>query len=119
MTATDVNRSVEQAGAGAPDGASARRSIVFQWEVSSLFGWGVYGLNLMLAWARDPEVVPVTSCSFRERDIMVTPAQQALLAPLLQRSKAMHEKLAAAKGRTVEVSTLVLHAMGNELQFAR
>ena len=27
--------------------------IIFDWQVSSFFGWGIYGLNLMLHWPGD------------------------------------------------------------------
>ena len=27
-----------------------------QWHLSSFFGWGVYGLNLALNWAADPDI---------------------------------------------------------------
>ena len=37
------------------------RRVAMQWGMSSFFGWGVYGLNLALAWARDPEVEALTT----------------------------------------------------------
>jgi glycosyltransferase involved in cell wall biosynthesis len=105
--------------APAPAGGAARRAILFQWEVSSLFGWGVYGINLMLSWARDPEVVALTSCPFRPADIMLGEEQMRVLAPLLERSRAFHATLKPEAGKSVSVSTLVLQAIGNELQSAR
>jgi glycosyltransferase involved in cell wall biosynthesis len=30
--------------------------IALDWQISSWFGWGVYGLNLALEWAHDPEI---------------------------------------------------------------
>ena len=44
-----------------------RRPLVFSWGVSSFFGWGIYGLNLMLHLAEHPAVVPFCAVQFGPR----------------------------------------------------
>jgi hypothetical protein len=38
----------------------SEKLILFQWGVSSYFGWGVYGLNLLLAWAKRTDLLPAS-----------------------------------------------------------
>lgn len=99
--------------------ATARRRIVFQWEISSRFGWGVYGLNLMLAWAGDPDLAPLTSCSFSDAEIDLDPAPRAAIAPLLEGSRALQAELSRRAGQVIGIDALVLKAMGNGLTHAR
>jgi glycosyltransferase involved in cell wall biosynthesis len=98
---------------------TTQRPVLFQWEVSSRFGWGIYGLNLMLAWARDPEVVALTSCELRPNQLDLSDAQRAVLNPLFERSRALQAALSHRAGRVVQVATPVLAALGNHLQHGR
>lgn len=41
------------------------QKIVIHGSLSSFYGWGIYGLNLVLPWSADPEVEPVCSLPFR------------------------------------------------------
>jgi tetratricopeptide (TPR) repeat protein len=77
--------------------------LVFDWEVSSYSGWGVYGLNLALELARDPSIEARTSRPVRSERLAVDPLRRRALAPFLARSG---EALDAA-------GSAWLHGLGN------
>ena len=43
------------------------QSVIIQWGISSLFGWGIYGLNLALNWAGDDAIEAVCASPFNTR----------------------------------------------------
>jgi glycosyltransferase involved in cell wall biosynthesis len=60
--------------------------IVFDWGVSSFFGWGVYGLNLALEWSKDPEIEASTLEPMAAAHISVDPLRRRALRSFVQRS---------------------------------
>jgi len=56
------------------------------WQISSFFGWGVYGLNLALEWASDPTVEASTSWPLDLKQIAVDPLRRRALRPFVTRS---------------------------------
>jgi glycosyltransferase involved in cell wall biosynthesis len=60
--------------------------LVFDWQVSAFFGWGVYGLNLALELARDPTIEARTSRPIEPRQIGVDALRASALLPFLARS---------------------------------
>ena len=59
-----------------PDG---RTPLVFNWGVSSLFGWGLYGLNLMLELADHPRYVPMCAIEIEPGQLVLDPDQLNLI----------------------------------------
>ncbi|HLJ63488.1 MAG TPA: glycosyltransferase family 4 protein [Stellaceae bacterium] len=94
---------------------SRKKLIVFQWAPGSHFGWGVYGLNLMLHWAHDPDLVPISSAYYRDQDIVLEPSIRRDIAPLLEASEAFQRTLASSAGKPVSCSAPVLHALNERL----
>ncbi|MDB5448723.1 MAG: mshA 8 [Phenylobacterium sp.] len=75
-----------------------RRNVVINWGVSSFFGWGIYGLNLALAWANDPQVALVAGLPIGPQDLALDPVRMRALAPFLQESARLQAQLAGFKG---------------------
>ena len=100
--------------------------VLFNWEVSSYFGWGVYGLNLLLAWADRPDLQAATLAPLHASAIDVDPLELRRLSTALHRSLTIQAELKAiagqaaarqaAAGQAATVSGLVLHALHNGLQ---
>jgi glycosyltransferase involved in cell wall biosynthesis len=85
--------------------------VIINWGVSSYFGWGVYGLNLALAWANDPALQLVGTRPVSASDLAVDPIRQAALAPFIQDSARLQEQLRAFRGRHMTVSAPMLGAV--------
>lgn len=79
--------------------------IAFDWQVSSFFGWGVYGLNLALEWASDPEIEGSGQIRNLVTDIQVDNLRRRALVPFVQRSL-----------KRVPADATLLHNLGNELR---
>ncbi len=101
---------------GRAEGAApqARVPVFFQWMPSSFFGWGVYGINLMLSWANDPEIVPVCSGPIVESKIVLDEAARRSIAEILERSRQLHAQLEPFSARVATIPRLVLHSIGND-----
>ncbi len=87
--------------------------LYFQWAVSNLFGWGVYGLNLLRHW---PAVAgsPAYSLSTVHLDSLrgMDPlALRALAQPLVDSDQMLHK---VAAGQSLS-DGLVLHSLGNRM----
>lgn len=59
--------------------------VVIDWQASSFFGWGVYGLNLALEWAGS-DIELATTWPMVPRDIQVDALRKRALRPFMQRS---------------------------------
>ena len=89
--------------------------VLFNWEISSYFGWGLYGLNLMLAWADRPDLQIATLAPLNPGTIDVDPLELRRIGPTLHRSIALQTELKAVAGQGVTMPGLMLHALGNSL----
>ncbi len=88
--------------------------VLFDWQVSSFFGWGIYGLNLMQAWAGRSDLLPT---SLQPQGEVVLDALEALrIEPALNRSAKLQTELKALPGGIHKSSSLVLQGMGNDFQ---
>jgi glycosyltransferase involved in cell wall biosynthesis len=94
-----------------------KQLIVFDWGVSSYFGWGVYGLNLMLNFALRRDLEAVSAAWFAPADIVLGPLESQLIRPLLNASTSLHVRRASATS-TMEIPALVLQSLGSDLDLA-
>lgn len=93
-----------------------RRPLVFSWGVSSFFGWGIYGLNLMLHLAEHPDVVPLCAVPFGPADVVVDPLRNLRLAGMAENSKPLWTALGTADAAEIEVGHVLLQGLGRELE---
>jgi glycosyltransferase involved in cell wall biosynthesis len=96
-----------------------RRKVVNTWEVSSFFGWGVYGLNLALAWADDPEVELVCARPVRRQNVALDAIRLGKLARFFQQSHQLQAQLQEMKDGSVTVQTPVLVPLGADFGLPR
>jgi glycosyltransferase involved in cell wall biosynthesis len=94
--------------------ANARSPVLIHWTVSSYSGWGVYGLNLALAWAGDPVLDPVCSRRLLADQIEVDPLRRRAIMPFLNATFAFHERLKTQAGGRVEVMHPMLAAVNGD-----
>jgi glycosyltransferase involved in cell wall biosynthesis len=98
--------------------SDGRRPLVFSWGVSSYFGWGVYGLNLMLHLAEHPDIVPICTARFGPGDVVLDPLRNRRLAAMAEYSAPLWNALGTAEGAQVEIAHTLLEGMGSDLECA-
>lgn len=93
-----------------------RKRAIIHWGISSFFGWGVYGMNLALAWAGDPSIEPVCSFPVRGDQVGADPLRMRRLQPFLRASAQLAEQLKThAKGQA-SADVPLLAALGNDFR---
>lgn len=98
----------------------ARTPVILTWAPSSYSGWGVYGLNLFLEWADDPDWLPLTAMNFSRDWIVLDGLRRRRIEPFLQESlRLQNDVMSPNAGREVVTSGPVLHAIGNRFSAAR
>ncbi len=91
-------------------------ALKFDWGVSPTFGWGVYGLNLMLYW---PQVAgsPAACAGQIDMDGMKTlsPIHYQALAESLLASHRLRARRDMRPNQNHRVDGIALHSLGNQL----
>jgi glycosyltransferase involved in cell wall biosynthesis len=95
--------------------ADGRRPLVFSWGVSSFYGWGIYGLNLILALANHPRFAPFCAIPFTPGDTVLDPLRSLKLAPAAADSARLWEALGRAAGAQAGLDAPVLLGLGRGL----
>ena len=95
--------------------APVRQPVMIQFTVSSFFGWGVYGLNLALHWADDPDVFPLFTLPFRMDDIVVDQLRRNILGRVISESDNVRGTIFRGIGRTGKINAPVLSALSEQL----
>lgn len=84
-------------------------SIVFTWQVSSFFGWGVYGLNLMLHWP-----FPALTAVPHGEVVVADDNQFRHIERLLAQSRPVQAAMKAAAGEAKLLPVPVFLALGKD-----
>jgi glycosyltransferase involved in cell wall biosynthesis len=93
---------------------TADRNVLFCWGVSSFYGWGVYGLNLLLNWPDD--ALPIACIRPIASDQLdLDPIEFRVIEPVLQRSAELQAGLQMLQGSSVTSEHVVLHSLHNGL----
>lgn len=90
--------------------------VVIHWGLSSLHGWGVYGLNLALAWAGDAVMEAATDYEVNRQHITLDPLQWHALASFRSRSANLRAQLLRQKSEPMTLNAALLTALSNDLQ---
>ena len=88
---------------------------MFNWGVSSYFGWGLNGLNFALALSGHPDFYPLASLPFDPADCVVDPLRQTRIDRLVTSSSALWDTLRGIPRDRVAVDTPVLMGLGLQL----
>jgi glycosyltransferase involved in cell wall biosynthesis len=91
-----------------------RELIIFDWGVSSFFGWGIYGLQLMLNWALRDDLDAVSAARIDPRQIILDPLETKIIESSLRASALISERR-QSWGHSASLPTLVLRGLGNDL----
>lgn len=95
------------------------RRVVIHWGLSSLHGWGVYGLNLAMAWAGDGALEAATDYELIPQHLTLDPLQAHALAGFRARSARLRAQLLAQRPEALTLNAVLLAALGNDLQAQR
>ena len=90
---------------------SADGPIAFRWAASSFFGWGIYGLNLMLHWPQ-----PALTAQPLDRIVLAREDQRRRVDELIHASARFHERLKPFANRSVVSEMPVFVSYGNDLE---
>lgn len=92
-----------------------RRVAVIHWGISSFFGWGVYGLNLALNWAADPEIEPICAMPIGASQVSIDALRMRRLTPFFLASNRLVERMQREHAnQNVDIGAPVLCALGND-----
>lgn len=100
---------------GTPDG---RQPLVFCWGVSSFFGWGVFGLNLLLSLANHPRFVPLCAMKLPQDQIVVDPVRNLWIGQSAKAAQPLWQALEQAAAGDIELNHPLLLAIGRDLEFS-
>jgi glycosyltransferase involved in cell wall biosynthesis len=84
------------------------RAVYINWPISSFYGWGVYGLNLAIHWAADPDLAAACAHPLLARNVVVDALQLRALDAFISRSAAFHAQLAPFKDQQATVEAPVV-----------
>lgn len=93
-----------------------KQFVVFDWGVSSFYGWGIYGLNLMLSWALRSDFGAVCAAPIDATKIVLDPLELKIVEPFLRASAPIFEQRQRWSTPSMNLPTIVLHALGNDLE---
>lgn len=93
----------------------SRVPVACLWSPSSYFGWGVYGLNLALAWATDADVRPLFPCGVSSDSLAVDRLRLGRLAETIAESNKLRNGLGGDAARMAGLAGPVLAGLGNGL----
>jgi glycosyltransferase involved in cell wall biosynthesis len=91
------------------------RNIVINYPVTSVHGWGIYGLNLALSWASDSEIVHATTKEINANVISIDPLRWRALQPFCGRSAGVLQLLLKEPNQPFKLNTVLLAALNNRL----
>jgi glycosyltransferase involved in cell wall biosynthesis len=83
---------------------------------SSVFGWGIVGLNLMLHWARSSPLALHPAAPVDLSELVVDPIDAAALLPLLLAGEQIRQDLKGLAGRRVELPCPVVNGLSPDFR---
>jgi glycosyltransferase involved in cell wall biosynthesis len=95
----------------------SKPTVMFTWGVSGYYGWGVYGLNLIVNWAGRPDFSLCSTLPINLSQLEVDPLDRLVIEKILFDSRDVHARLKGLRG-SIRLSCVVLRALGNNLFWA-
>jgi len=95
----------------------SKPTIMFHWGVSSYYGWGVFGLNLMLNWARRTDLSICCTIPIDPARLELNALERLIVEPVLKASDDACTRLKGLSGEA-RVSCMLLQGLGNNLSSA-
>ena len=88
--------------------------LTFGWQVSTFFGWGIYGLNLALELAR-LGIEAVSGSPFSRADVAADPLRASVAKAVADRSAPLWRLVEQSSAESVEVEGPLLNGLGRDL----
>jgi glycosyltransferase involved in cell wall biosynthesis len=92
------------------------KHVLLGWQISTLHGWGVYGLNLALNWASDRQIESATTMFDPGIIVDIDPVQHRALGPFVKRSQEFQNVLQSYANRRIKYKGAFIAALGNDLR---
>jgi glycosyltransferase involved in cell wall biosynthesis len=92
------------------------KRVVVGWQISTAHGWGVYGLNLALNWACDPQIESATSFVVEPNLIDIDPLRARAIGPFIKRSLELNNVLRPYANNRMDYNGVFLANLNNDLQ---
>jgi glycosyltransferase involved in cell wall biosynthesis len=92
------------------------KRVLLGWQISTLHGWGVYGLNLALNWAADRQIESASTMLDPSLIVDIDPIQQRALGPFVRRSQEFHTILQSRANGRIKYKGAFVEALGNDLR---
>jgi glycosyltransferase involved in cell wall biosynthesis len=84
------------------------------WNLSSYHGWGVYGLNLALHWARDPDLKLACGHAINPQLLRLDPLRQLVLQPFFRDTAELVKSFEGHAGQAAQSSGPVLLSLDDD-----
>jgi glycosyltransferase involved in cell wall biosynthesis len=92
-----------------------KKTVLFSWGVSSYFGWGVYGVNLILNWSLRGDIDVSSIWPIKLEQVAVNPIEMQLFEPAAKRSEEVYQYIRSTTEPVVKLNHPLLAALGNDL----
>jgi glycosyltransferase involved in cell wall biosynthesis len=92
------------------------KRVLLGWQISTLHGWGVYGLNLALNWASDRQIESATTMFDPSVIVDIDPTQHRALGPFVRRSQELQNVLQSHANGRMKYKGAFIAALGNDLR---
>jgi glycosyltransferase involved in cell wall biosynthesis len=92
------------------------KHVLLGWQISTLHGWGVYGLNLALNWASDRQIESATTIFDPNVIVDIDPIQHRALGPFVRRSQEFQNVLQSRQNSRIKYKGGFIAALGNDLR---
>ena len=92
------------------------KQVLLGWQISTLHGWGVYGLNLALNWASDRQIESATTMFDPDLIVDIDPIQYRALGPFVRRSQEFQKVLQSRANGRIKYKGAYVAALGNDLR---
>lgn len=92
--------------------------LAIHWPMASFFGWGIYGLNLALAWSDGTKVELASTLGFEEPWGQLDALRRAALQPTIARSQQLRAEIVAHSrpGDAIALGIPALLGFGNHFE---
>jgi len=92
------------------------KRVVLGWQISTAHGWGVYGLNLALNWASDPQLETATSFVLEPNLIDIDPLRARAIGSFVRHSLELNNVLRRYANGRMEYDGIFLANLNNDFQ---
>jgi glycosyltransferase involved in cell wall biosynthesis len=92
------------------------KRVLLGWQISTVHGWGVYGLNLALNWASDRRIESASTMFEPSMIVDIDPNQYHALSPFVGRSQQFQNVLQRHANGQIKYKGAYVAALGNDLR---